>query len=140
MQRPLLQAILLRLSALSSLDKWVHELYSPSVLLATAKQLSPSGHSNVLPSPARIARKLLQADELEVRLRELRNKVASEQGGYESAQHSLAAEKEVIARQASALVDMGKQVIPVLHQHMCCICGSAEHRSSCYICGWHANM
>lgn len=54
---------------------------------------------------------MLQVDELDAKVRDLRGRVASEQEGHAAMQRAMAADREDITKQGTALVDLGKQVL-----------------------------
>ena len=55
---------------------------------------------------------LPQAEDVEVRLGNARRSLHTEQDAQEAIQKAMAVDKDDIARQGAALVDMGKQVLP----------------------------
>lgn len=64
---------------------------------------------------------MLQADELEAKVHELRAREASEQAGHAAMQSAMAADREDITKQGAALVDLGKKVwVPILMLSMAC--------------------
>lgn len=54
---------------------------------------------------------MLQADELDAKVHDLRGRVANEQEGHAAMQRAMAADREDITKQGTALVDLGKQVL-----------------------------
>ena len=64
----------------------------------------------------------MQAAELEAKLHEVKGRVAQEQEGQAAAQAAMAAERQDMAKQGAALLDLGKQVIH-------CSCQSAANQA-----------
>ena len=55
---------------------------------------------------------VLQAEDVEVKLCNAKRALQTDQDAHEAVQKAMAVDKDDIARQGAALVDMGKQVLP----------------------------